>query len=355
MNILQLLQRTIELKASDLHITVASPPIARVNGSLIKLGETNLYPADTEILTKDMMTPEQYESFQEKGELDFSFSNAGLGRFRVNAYKQRGSCCLAIRIVAMQVPTIEELELPPVIKELSKKQRGLILVTGPTGSGKSTTLASMIDYMNKNRSCHILTLEDPIEYLHKHNKSIVNQREIGNDSFSFTNALRAALRQDPDVILVGEMRDLDTMAIAVTAAETGHLVLSTLHTVGAAKTIDRIIDVFPTYQQQQIRIQLSSVLEGVISQQLLPKTDKKGRVAAFEIMVSNPAVRNLIREGKTHQMQTVIETGTKFGMQTMDGSLMKLYQTNMISRETLEKYVIDQEMLKRHMGLGHYI
>ncbi|SNR86394.1 twitching motility protein PilT [Anaerovirgula multivorans] len=351
MDIIELLTKAVEEKASDLHLTVASPPIIRVNGKLIKMNEIKLMPEDTKNMVQQMMTSDQMLQLKEKGELDFSYSNPGLGRFRVNAYKQRGSYSMALRVVTFRVPTIEELHLPQIITELSKKQRGLILVTGPTGSGKSTTLAAMINYMNENRTEHVLTLEDPIEYLHKHNKSVVNQREIGNDSYSFANGLRAALRQDPDVILVGEMRDLETISIAITAAETGHLVLSTLHTIGAAKTIDRIIDVFPSHQQQQIKIQLSSVLEGVISQQLLPKADGSGRVAAFEIMVTNPAIRNLIREGKTHQMQTVIQTGGKLGMQTMDASLMSLCQNRIISRETLEKYAVDVDMVNRQMNI----
>lgn len=351
MDVLELLTKTIESKASDLHITAGSPPIIRVNGKLIAIGDVKLMPDDTKSIVHQMMTPEQIIQFKDKGELDFSFSNPGLGRFRVNVYKQRGTCSMALRVLALQIPTIEELGLPPVMKELAQKKRGLILVTGPTGSGKSTTLASMIDYMNQNRTEHILTLEDPIEYLHKHSKSIVNQREIGNDSFSFANALRAALRQDPDVILVGEMRDLETISIAVTAAETGHLVLSTLHTIGAAKTIDRIIDVFPPHQQQQIKVQLSSVLEGVISQQLLPKADGSGRIAAFEVMITNPAIRNLIREGKTHQMQTSIQTGGKSGMQTMDASLINLFQRRLISRDALEKYVVDFEMSSRQIAI----
>ncbi|ABR49609.1 twitching motility protein [Alkaliphilus metalliredigens QYMF] len=351
MDILELLTKTVEAKASDLHITVASPPIVRINGKLVKMGEVKLMPEDTKRIVEKMMSPEQIILFHEKGELDFSYSNPGLGRFRVNAYKQRGSYSMALRVVSLIIPTMEELDLPPIITELSKKKRGLILVTGPTGSGKSTTLAAMINYMNENRSEHILTLEDPIEYLHKHNKSIVNQREIGNDSYSFSNALRAALRQDPDVVLVGEMRDLETIAIAITAAETGHLVLSTLHTIGAAKTIDRIIDVFPPHQQQQIKVQLSSVMEGVISQQLLPKADESGRVAAFEVMVSNPAIRNLIREGKTHQMQTVIQTKSKLGMKTMDASLMELYHKGIITREALQKHAVDLDMVNRQLGI----
>lgn len=341
----------MELKASDLHLTVASPPILRINGKLVEVNDRRLLPEDTKRIAQQIMTPDQMMLFKKKGELDFSYAHPGLGRFRINAYKQRGSYSMAFRVVTFKVPTIEELNLPPVVIELSKKQRGLILVTGPTGSGKSTTLAAMINYMNMHRREHILTLEDPIEYLHKHNKSIVNQREIGNDTHSFANALRSALRQDPDVILVGEMRDLESISIAITAAETGHLVLSTLHTIGAAKTIDRIIDVFPPHQQQQIKVQLSTVLEGVISQQLLPKADKSGRIAAFEVMVTNPAIRNLIREGKTHQMQTVIQTGGKLGMQTMDASLINLYRRQIINIENLEKYAVDLDIVRRQIGV----
>ncbi|MDN5351690.1 MAG: twitching motility protein PilT [Clostridiales bacterium] len=350
MNVLEILRQAIDAGASDVHITVASPPIMRVNGKLIRMSEQKLMPEDTKILIREILTKDQIAAFEENGELDLSYSHPGLGRFRVNVYMQRGSYCMAMRVVMLTIPTMEELKLPSILKELSQKQRGLILVTGPTGSGKSTTLAAMIDYMNKNRNDHIMTIEDPIEYLHKHDKSIVNQREIGNDSKSFANALRAALRQDPDVILVGEMRDLETMATAITAAETGHLVLSTLHTIGAVKTVDRIIDVFPPHQQQQIRIQLASVLEAVISQQIMPKADGTGRVAAFEVMVATNAIRNLIREGKTHQMQTVIQTGSAVGMQTMDASLMTLYKNRVIDQATLKKYAIDIDMLNKQLG-----
>ncbi|MCT4595186.1 MAG: type IV pilus twitching motility protein PilT [Anaeromicrobium sp.] len=351
MNIIDLLKKTVEAKASDLHITVAVPPVIRVNGNLERLDEKSLCPEDTISLAEELLTERQLEDLQEKGEIDISFSNPGLGRFRVNVYKQRGSYGIAVRSVALNIPTIEELGFPPVIRELSRKQRGLILVTGPTGSGKSTTLASMIDSINKERSSHILTLEDPIEYLHKHNKSIVNQREIGNDSHSFANALRAALRQDPDVILVGEMRDLETISIAITAAETGHLVLSTLHTIGAAKTIDRIIDIFPSNQQQQIRVQLSTVLEGIVSQQLLEKADGSGRVASLEIMTATTAIRNLIREGKTHQLQSSIQTGKKFGMKTMDNSLLELYNNMLIDRKTALTYAVDPDRLAGYMHM----
>lgn len=349
MDILELLKTTLDNKASDLHITVAVPPIMRINGRLERLGDQALAPKDTIDLAHQMLTEKQLQELEAKGELDLSFSNPGLGRFRVNIYKQRGSYGIAIRVVTLKIPTTEELGLPPVLKELAMRHRGLILVTGPTGSGKSTTLASMIDYINREKSCHILTLEDPIEYLHKHNKSMVNQREIGNDSYSFANALRAALRQDPDVILVGEMRDLETISIAITAAETGHLVLSTLHTIGAAKTIDRIIDVFTPHQQQQIRVQLSSVLEGIISQQLLPKADGSGRIAALEIMVSNVAIKNLIREGKTHQIQNLLQTGLKQGMKTMDSALCDLYKKGIITRETAFTHAVDKEMLDRYI------
>lgn len=349
MKILEILKIAVDAGASDVHLTVASPPIMRVNGKLIKIGSVKLFQDDTKVLIQEILTEKQIELFEERGEIDFSYSNPGLGRFRVNIYKQRGSYSMALRLVSMTIPSMESLRLPLVLKELAAKQRGLILVTGPTGSGKSTTLAAMIDHMNKTRNEHIMTIEDPIEYLHKHEMSVVNQREIGHDSQSFANALRAALRQDPDIIQVGEMRDLETISTAITAAETGHLVLSTLHTIGAAKTVDRIIDVFPPHQQQQVRIQFASVIEAVISQQILPKADGSGRVAAFEIMIANPAVRNLIREGKTHQIQTVIQTGSTVGMLTMDASLMDLYKKRLIDLPTLKKYAIDAESVLKQI------
>lgn len=351
MDLIELLKKTIELNGSDLHLTVAIPPVMRVDGNLIKYGEEALSPQDIENLVYQLLSQKQINTLEEKGELDLSFSRGGLGRFRVNVFKQRGSFGIAIRVVALKVPSMEELGLPPIVEELATKKRGLILVTGPTGSGKSTTLASMINYINKTRSCHILTLEDPIEYLHKHDKSIVNQREIGQDSQNYANALRAALRQDPDVILVGEMRDLETIRIAITAAETGHLVMSTLHTIGAAKTIDRVIDVFPPHQQQQIKIQLSTVLQGIISQQLLPKASGKGRIAAIETMVSTTAIRNLIREGKTHQLQTIVQTGSKFGMKTMDNALSDLYTKGLITHEDTINHAVDKDMINRYLGM----
>ncbi|KXZ38930.1 twitching motility protein PilT [Alkalithermobacter thermoalcaliphilus JW-YL-7 = DSM 7308] len=349
MNMYDLLQKTRQLNASDLHITVGHPPVMRINGVLTKYTDQVLLPEDNLRLVKEILDTTQFNKLEEYGEIDTSVSYSKLGRFRVNVFKQRNTYGIAIRCIHVDVPTIEELGLPSVIKDLTKKQRGLILVTGPTGSGKSTTLAAMIDCINKERSCHILTLEDPIEYLHKHKKSIINQREIGTDSKSFSQALRSALRQDPDVILVGEMRDLETMSIALTAAETGHLVLSTLHTIGAAKTIDRIIDSFPSHHKQQIIIQLSTILEGVISQQLLPTLDGKKRVAALEIMIATPAIRNLIRENKTHQIQTAIQTGAKFGMKSMDASLSELYMKGYISKETMINHAVDKDMIERYI------
>ena len=336
-------------KASDIHITVGIPPTFRVNGELVPYTDENLSPDETENLVRQTMSEDQFKMLMEKGEYDFSYSSPGKGRYRVNAYTQRGSLGMALRIIPLEIPTMQQLGLPAVISDLARLPRGLILVTGPTGSGKSTTLATMIDQINKERKVHILTLEDPIEYLHSHKRSIVNQREIGSDSRSFTSALRGALREDPDVILVGEMRDLDTISIAITAAETGHLVLSTLHTLGSAKTIDRIIDVFPPHQQQQVRVQLSSVIQAVISQQLLPRADGKGRVAAHEIMISTPAIRNLIREDKVHQIDTAIQTGGKFRMHTMDSSLVNLYNRGLISKDVALTQSINHEEMKKYI------
>jgi twitching motility protein PilT len=349
MNILQMLQKTVDMKGTDLHVTVALPPMMRINGMLQPFGDTKLTIDDTYDIAKQMLSPEQFVTLETYGEVDLSYVVPNLSRFRVNAYKQRGSYCLAIRVIWIKIPTIDELGFPQNFKELAMKPRGLVLVTGPTGSGKSTTLAAMVNHINQNRRCHVLTLEEPIEYLHRHGESMINQREVGSDTRSFANALRSALREDPDVILVGEMRDLDTIATAITAAETGHLVMSTLHTTGAAQSIDRIIDVFPPYQQQQIRIQLSSVLEGIISQQLIPKADGRGLVAAFEIMIANNAISNLVREGKTHQIPTIIQTGLKGGMRMMDYSLSELVKIGMITREQATVRCVDVEMLKRYM------
>lgn len=353
-NIDELLVKAVELKASDVHLTTAAPPTFRVNGKLTRISEEKVFSEDIVKVLRQVLTEHQLARLEEVGELDFSYSKTHLGRYRVNAYRQRGSYGMALRVISADIPTMQQLRLPEVIAGLCDKRRGLILITGPTGSGKSTTLASMIDYMNHRRQDHIITIEDPIEYLHRHNTCMVNQREIGSDSLSFANALRGSLRQDPDVILVGEMRDLETIAIATTAAETGHLVLSTLHTVGSAKTIDRIIDVFPPHQQQQVRIQLASVLEAVISQQILPKANGQGRIAAFEVMLGTPAIRNLIREGKTHQIQTMIQTGSQYGMRTMDTDLLQLYREKRITLEDLRRFAVDEAaVMKQMMGEMH--
>jgi twitching motility protein PilT len=346
----ELLEITVKENASDLHLTVGIPPVIRVNGSLTSATSDKLMPNDTEIYAREILG-DKFDKYNEEGEIDTSYSISGIGRFRINIFKQRGSDALAIRVVALKIPSLAELGHPAIIKELTNKQRGLILVTGPTGSGKSTTLAAMINEINSTRAAHIITLEDPIEYLHKHNKSVINQREIGRDSVSYQRALKSILREDPDVILVGEMRDLETVAIAITAAETGHLVLSTLHTIGAAKTIDRIVDVFPPYQQQQIRVQLAAVLQGIVSQQLLPRDDGNGRVAALETMTTTPAIQNLIREGKTHQIESSVQTGAKYGMKTMDMAITELYKKKLISSETAMTYSIDKEMITRMMML----
>lgn len=341
-----LLQITIKEGASDLHLTVGIVPIVRVNGELVPIGREKLTPEDVQNYAKEILQ-DSYEEYEKVGEADTSYSIAGIGRFRVNIFKQRGSDAIALRAVGLKIPLLSELGFPSVVKELTEKQRGLVIVTGPTGSGKSTTLAAMINEINLNRASHIITLEDPIEYLHKHNKSIINQREIGKDSRSYAAALKSVLREDPDVILVGEMRDLETISVALTAAETGHLVFSTLHTIGASKTIDRIIDVFPPYQQQQIRIQLAAVLNGVISQQLVPRLDQNGRTAALEVMISTPAIQNMIREGKTYQIESSIQTGSKYGMKTMDMNLAELYKRQAISYEDALLYSIDREMFQK--------
>lgn len=325
-----LLEMAVDNNASDLHLTVGVPPVMRIYGKLVFSEMERLTPEFTKNLAAEILSQEQLSLLEEEGQVDLSLSLAHIGRFRINVFKQRGSVGLAIRLIPYKIPPFEELNLPPVIRTLAEKESGFILVTGPAGSGKSTTLAAMIDIINSQRSCHIITLEDPIEFLHSHKKSIVNQREIKTDSQSFSAALRAALRQDPDVILVGEMRDLETISIALTAAETGHLVLSTLHTKSAPQSIDRIIDVFPPHQQQQVRIQLANTLVGVVSQRLLPRVDKQGLIPAVEVMISTPAIKNLIREGKTHQIYSSIQTGSKYGMQTMESSIQDLFERGLI-------------------------
>lgn len=346
----ELLETTIRKKASDLHLVTGIPPVLRINGNLVRMEEAKLSPQETEKFAKQVLG-DDFGSLDEKGEMDLSYSVSGLGRFRVNVYKQRGTVAFAIRVVGASVPEIDDLGLPEVVKELSMYKRGLVLVTGPAGSGKSTTLAAMVNEINKNKSSHIITLEDPIEFLHKHDKSIVEQREIGKDTKSFRNALRAVLREDPDVILIGELRDLDTISVALTAAETGHLVLSTLHTIGVAKTINRLVDVFPPHQQQQVKIQLAAVLNGIVSQQLVPTADGKGRICATETMISTTAIQNMIREGKTYQIESALQTGSKLGMKTMDMSLVELYKKKLISYEDALSHAVDREMLIRLLTL----
>lgn len=326
-----LLRQAYEHRASDIHITVNSPVMFRINGEMKSVGGGMLNPYDTMELAKQLMSAEQYEVFAEKGDLDFSYGISDVSRYRINAYKQRGNATLTIRLIPQNIPAMEQLGLPAIAQEFANKPQGLVLVTGPTGSGKSTTLAAIIDYINRSRSEHIITLEDPIEFVHEHKKCIVNQREIGIDTASFATGLRAALRQDPDVILVGEMRDLETISTAITAAETGHLVFGTLHTSDAPHTIDRIIDVFPPESQQQIRVQLAAVLLGVMAQRLLPTADGRGRVAAMEVLVNTPAVANLIRSEKVHQIRSVMQTGSTQGMQTLEMSLRELLQRGTIT------------------------
>ncbi len=392
MTIDDLLRQTVTAKASDLHLTVGVTPMIRTWGKLQPLNHPALTPEDTFQLAYSMLNTFQKQKFEKNWELDLSYSVTGLGRFRVNVYRQRGSVGVAARVIPETIPAIEELNIPLVLKDLCRLPRGLILVSGPTGHGKSTSLAAMINFINAERAAHIVTIEDPIEYVHHHKKSIINQRELGFDTQTFPNALRAVLREDPNVIMVGEMRDLETIAAALTIAETGHLVFATLHTANAAQSIDRIIDVFPPHQQQQIRVQVSTVLEAVVSQQLLPnmqftghhadrrpvaaavgaaaaravsvssagETRRKdwpaleelGRVPAVEIMIATPAVRNLIRESKTHQIHTAIQTGAQFGMQTMDQALYALYTRRLVSLENCLARAIFPEELRKLIERG---
>ncbi len=351
LDINELLKIAVEKKASDVHITVGRAPVLRINGKFEEVGSDKLTGEDTLQYARQCLDDEQFDRFKRTGDVDCSVSIANLARFRVNAYRQRGSSAVAIRVLSSRIPTIDELELPQTLKKLCTIKEGMVLVTGPTGSGKSTTLAAMINEINMNRSCHILTLEDPIEYLHRHNVSIVNQREMGHDSESYHTALRAALREDPDVILIGEMRDLETISIAITAAETGHLVLSTLHTLGSAKTVDRLIDVFPPHQQQQIRVQVSMALKAVISQRLIPDITGTARTAAIELMLVTPAISNLIREGKTSSMNTTIQTSGALGMQLLDKNIADLCKAGKISRDDALAYGADRDVVQRFLGM----
>ena len=329
-----LLTIMVERGASDLHITNGAYPQIRLHGKLVPLTEFEvLTPPDCQRLAYSVLNEGQRKKFEEDNELDCSFGIEGLARFRCNVFRQRGAVAAAIRVIPFKIRSFEELGLPPIVEQLAERPKGLVLVTGPTGSGKSTTLAAMIDKVNRERAEHIVTIEDPIEFVHPHKKCIVNQREVHADTHSFKNALRSILRQDPDVVLVGEMRDLETIEAALTIAETGHLTFGTLHTNSSAQTINRIIDVFPTHQQPQVRAQLSLTLEGVLSQALIPRIDGKGRVMALEIMVMTPAIRNLIREEKIHQIYSAMQAGTKYGMQTLNHSLVQLVQKGLITRE----------------------
>ena len=329
--IVDLLIELSERQASDLHITVGVPPTLRVHGRLVRLDYPALTPEDTRGLAFSIMREDQRKRLEKEKEIDFGYSQKGIGRFRCNGYWQKGCIGLAMRSIPERIPTMEELLIPEIMKDVIQEPRGLVLVTGPTGSGKTTSLASMLNVINETRDCHIITLEDPIEYVHDHKLSNFNQREVGEDTLSFYGALVRALRQDPDVILVGEMRDLDTISTAITCAETGHLVLATLHTNNAPQTVDRIVDVFPSEQQEQIRFMLANNLEAVLCQQLLPRAGMPGRVCAMEIMIATPAIRNLIRESKAHQITSVIQTSANVSMQTMDQSLRDLYQRGAIS------------------------
>ena len=329
-----LLKMMIEKKASDLHITTGSCPRLRIDGKLVSIDHPSLAPADTKALCYSILTDAQKHKYEENNELDLSFGVKGLSRFRANIFMQRGAVAGAFRTIPFEIRSFRDLGLPDIVGELVKKPRGLFLVTGPTGSGKSTTLAAMVDRINTERSEHIITVEDPIEYLHPHKKCLINQREVNADTASFKAALRYVLRQDPDVVLIGEMRDLETIEAALTVSETGHLTLATLHTNSAVQTINRVIDVFPPHQQEQIRVQLSFVLEGIFAQQLIPKKSGQGRVLSVELLVPNPAIRNLIREDKVHQIYSMMQTGqSKFGMQTMNQSLYDLYSKGLITYE----------------------
>lgn len=329
----ELLQLVVDKNASDLHLVVGVPPIMRVDGNLVAAPYERLTPQTARRMVYDILTDEQIQTYESDLELDLSYALGKIARFRLNVYRDKGTLAAAFRLIPVKIPTIEELKLPGVLLGLTQKARGLILVTGPTGSGKSTSLAAMINQINNERSLHIITIEDPIEYLHQHRYSIINQREVGVDTKSFADALRASLREDPDVILVGEMRDLETIKTAITCAETGHLVFATLHTNNAAQTVDRIVDVFPPEQQDQIRFQLSNNIEAVLCQQLMHRAGKPGRVCAMEIMLATPAIRNQIREGKSHQITSTIQTNAEIGMQTMDQALKELYQKGEITRE----------------------
>jgi len=337
--------------ASDLHLVAGVSPVIRIDGDIKMLGDKPLSAEQVKSLIYSLISAAKIAEFEKTHELDFSFGVNGMGRFRTNLHFQKGSIAAAIRRIPEHVPSLSELNLPPILAELALKEKGLVLVTGPTGCGKSTTVAAMIEVINEQRPAHIITIEDPIEYLHSHNKSVVEQREVGSDTFSFAESLKRCLRQDPDVIMIGEMRDLETIAIAITAAETGHLVLATLHTPDAPEAVNRIVDVFPPYQQTQIKIEFSSTLQGIIAQVLLPQKDSQGRVPAVELLIATSAVRNLIRAGKSHQLWTSMQTGSQFGMQTMDQALKDLVERDMVSFEAAAAKARDRATFEKDFGL----
>lgn len=348
MHIDELLIEMVDKNASDLHLSQASPPVLRIDGKLVRMHAEDVTPVQSQRMMYEIISDENINKFETTWELDFSYGlPKGRARFRVNMYREKGAVAAAFRLIPQKIPTVEQLNLPPILKGMVEKPRGLILVTGPTGSGKSTSLAAMINHINENFAHHIITIEDPIEYLHVHKQSIINQREVGSDTKSFLNALRGSLREDPDILLVGEMRDMETISLAVTAAETGHLVFATLHTNNAAESVDRMIDVFPPGQQEQIRIQLSNNLVAIISQQLLKRANGEGRVPANEIMIASSAIRNLIREAKSHQIPSMIQTSGNVGMITMDQCLRDLYLKGWVTLEDAFSRCQNQEELRK--------
>ena len=351
MDITELLVQTKERNASDLHLVVGSPPTLRINGRLTRLEMPVMGREDIHAMLYDILTDEQKARFEATHDLDFSLELSGVGRFRINAFLHRRGEGIVLRLIPSKIKTLDDLEMPPILKDFAMKDRGLVLVTGPTGSGKSTTLAAMVDHMNNHRQDHVITIEDPIEFIHEHRQCNINQREVGPHTLSFSSALRSALREDPDAILVGEMRDLETISQALTAAETGHLVLATLHTNNAPQTISRVVDVFPPHQQEQIRVQLADALLGVVAQTLVPTMDGASRAAAMEIMVATPAIRNLIRENKVHQIPSAIQTGAREGMQSLDQSLKALVKTQKISNEEAVKRATEKQAFV-HEGTG---
>jgi twitching motility protein PilT len=348
MQIKELLIEAKDKDASDLHLNIGIPPVIRINGKLIRLNLPELTPEITHDMIYSILNEKQKSDFEKFGELDLSYELANVSRFRVNVFKHRRGEAAAFRLIPEKIKTLSELNLPSILSDFTNKEKGLVLITGPTGSGKSTTLASLIDIINKNRYDNVITIEDPIEFIHYHKNCLITQREVGSHTESFASALRSALREDPDVILVGEMRDLETISMALTAAETGHLVFSTVHTISAGETVERIIDVFPPHQQNQVRMQIAGSLLGIVAQTLIPTLDEKGRVPALEIMIANPAIKNLIREGKVHLIPSTIQTSKKDGMQSLDQSLKDLVMDGKISQEDAVKKAIDKKVFMEH-------